>query len=142
MKSNILLLAGLMLLTMQTMSCKRSAANAGSGGDFESFYELFHQDSLYQMEHIAFPITGIPSFADEESADDPNFRWTQENWKIHKPFNFKDSEFKQSFRVIATDVVEETILHNRGQFAMIRRFALVGGEWNLIYFADMNPVKR
>ena len=140
MKSNLFLLAGLMILMTQAMSCKRSAA--GSGGDFETFYELFHQDSLYQMEHIAFPIAGMPSFTDEESVADPNFRWTPDNWKMHKPFHFKDSEFKQSFRVIGTDVVEETILHNQGQFGMVRRFALVGGEWNLIYFADMNPVKR
>jgi len=142
MKSNFFLLIGLTLLLLPAMSCKRASSTAGSGGDFESFYERFHQDSLYQMEHIAFPITGIPSFSDEESAADPNFQWTRENWKIHKPFNFKESEFKQSFRVIGNDIVEETILHQNGQFGMIRRFAQVGGEWNLIYFADMNPVKR
>lgn len=142
MKSNIFLWAVVIMLMMQAISCKRSAATAGSGGDFETFYERFHQDSLYQMEHIAFPISGMPSFTDEESAADPNFRWTPENWKLHKPFNFKDSEFKQSFRVIGSNVVEETILHQQGQFGMVRRFGLVSGEWNLIYFADMNPVKR
>jgi hypothetical protein len=142
MKSNIFLFIGLTLLLLPAMSCKRTSSTAGSGGDFEAFYELFHQDSSYQMAHIAFPITGMPSFTDEESAADPNFKWTRENWTLHKPFNFKESEFKQSFRVIGTDVVEETILHNNGKFGMIRRFALVGGEWNLIYFADMNPVKR
>ena len=28
--------------------------------DFVAFYERFLQDSLYQMEHINFPLEGIP----------------------------------------------------------------------------------
>ncbi len=44
--------------------------------DFMDFYMNFHQDSLYQMEHIQFPLRGMPSMALEMSQDSINdFRW-------------------------------------------------------------------
>ena len=32
--------------------------------DFDSFYRSFHQDSLFQMSHIRFPLEGRPDQSD------------------------------------------------------------------------------
>lgn len=110
--------------------------------DFSAFYERFHNDSLYQMEHILFPIDGFPSAMDTSLASIPDFRWTEDLWRMHRPFKFEGSGFKQELNVFGDDVVTEQVIHETGSFAMMRRFARIDGEWYLIYFADMNPVKK
>lgn len=125
---------------MVIVGCKRTQTSDLSG--FSAFYERFHSDSLYQMEHILFPIDGIPSGMDTALASIPNFRWTEEIWQIHRPFNFEGSDYERKLSAFGNDVLEEQIVHETGAFAMVRRFARMDGEWYLIYFADMNPVKN
>ncbi len=110
--------------------------------DFEVFYAAFHADSVYQVEHIPFPIEGVPSFSDTLAAADPGFRWTMDNWQLHRSFSFDESEYTRTFTTIGEDIVVEQVVHQSGSFAMMRRFARMGDRWYLIYFADMNPVKR
>ena len=55
--------------------------------DFMDFYMKFHQDSIYQMEHIQFPLKGMPAMAIDLAQDSiNNFYWQEEEWKVHKPF--------------------------------------------------------
>ena len=126
------------LMITLVWSCSR---DTGLSADFEKFYEKFHEDSSYQIAHIPFPIEGVPSFSDSLASADPNFRWTMDNWKIHRPFDFEGSAYSQTFTALGDDIIVEQIKHSSGSFAMVRRFARLGGEWYLIYFADMNPVK-
>jgi hypothetical protein len=62
--------------------------------DFMVFYERFHSDSLFQLEHITFPLQGLPS--DLSSTKTSNFRWEQENWEMHQPLN-PEGEFTRRF---------------------------------------------
>ena len=55
-------------ITLTLLSCKQKEAASEALGDtlpedFVTFYERFLQDSLYQMEHINFPLEGIPDNA-------------------------------------------------------------------------------
>ena len=105
--------------------------------DFEGFYKRFHQDSLYQIEHIVFPLEGIPSNIDS-SINQASFRWQKEEWKMHHAFDNANSEYQIEFVPISDKLIIEKITHKTGQFGMLRRFAKLGEEWFLIYYAGMN----
>lgn len=136
-----LLFTALALLAISACNRRAPAAPEGPISDFAAFYERFHRDSLYQMEHIPFPIDGLPTFSDKEDEDLSGFRWTAENWKLHRPLNLNQNEFKQTFDAIGENLIVESIIHRNGSFAMMRRFARMGDEWYLIYYAAMNPAK-
>ncbi len=123
------------------MGCRQRPARQNASESFAEFYAQFHADSIYQMEHIPFPIGGMPSFTNSDLAQMPDFQWTAENWRLHRPLESK--EFTREFTQLGDGLVEEQILHQSGRFGMLRRFARMGdGEWYLIYFADLNPIRQ
>ncbi len=140
MKRRVIIVLALGTIAFAAMTCKRKPAADLS--TFQGFYERFHSDSLYQMEHILFPLEGLPSVMDTTLANVPDFRWTESNWRMHRAFDFEGSEYEQTLATFGEDVVVEKIMHQTGAFGMLRRFARMDGEWYLIYFADMNPVKK
>ena len=106
------------------------------------FYMKFHQDSLYQMEHIQFPLRGMPSMALEMSQEAINdFRWTPSDWKIHKPFMGDEEEYLKEFRVINDNLISEFIVEKQMGYGMERRFSKLGNRWYLIYYMDMNKME-
>lgn len=109
--------------------------------DFIDFYERFHADSAFQMEHIIWPLEGIPDNAGQRIID-RSFRWNRENWRIMKPMDFQQSGYRQSFLPLSDGLIIEKIEHHDGAFALIRRFAIISGEWHLIYYAGLNPVRN
>lgn len=108
--------------------------------DFNSFYQKFHQDSLYQIAHITFPLEGIPLQADSSTIVSGNYRFQQEDWIIHKDFDTNLGEFHKNISEITKGLIIEQITHDNGQFGMQRRFAKIGEEWNLIYYSAMNRI--
>ncbi len=109
--------------------------------DFKTFFERFHEDSVFQMEHIAFPLEGFPSGLTAENYD-PQFRWQPDDWVMHKPFNNENDEYQRKFEVITPTMVIEYILSRKASFGMERRFARMGEEWYLIYYSALNKVKE
>lgn len=109
--------------------------------DFPGFYQRFHNDSLFQIEHTIFPLEGIPP-RDSLGQVPENFHWQKEDWVIHKPFNDQDGSFVQEFTRFSDDMMVEQIKDSSGSFGMQRRFAKVGGEWHLIYYAAMNQFAK
>lgn len=129
----------LLLLTIAVLySCKKEAEKDLS--DFEAFYTKFHQDSLYQIEHITFPLEGLPANADSAALNNDNFRWQKEDWEMHKPFDSKNGEFEIQFTSFGEDLIIEKVMHKSGRYGMLRRFARISGEWHLIYYAGFNRV--
>ncbi len=110
--------------------------------DFETFYHQFHADSLYQLEHIIFPMEGLPSDADSVTIVDDNFRWQKENWVMHRAFDSSGGDFKQEFTPINEMLIIERITHVSGGYGMVRRFAKLGDDWYLIYYAGMNRIQQ
>ncbi len=98
---------------------------------FVKFYNQFHEDSLYQWDHVMFPLENLH----ESSIDGP---WTRENWIRHNTFTDMGGMFKRDFEVLGNIVVEKIIDAN-GFFEMERRFAKLSSGWNLIYYHIENP---
>lgn len=107
---------------------------------FSEFYQKFHSDSLYQVEHIVFPLEGLPNNADSATVAAKDFHWMPETWRMQRPFDFQVSEYHREIVPLTPTIVMERITHQSGQFGMVRRFAVVGGEWNLIYYAGVNRI--
>jgi hypothetical protein len=124
--------------------CKRQASTAhdSAWGDFADFYERFHQDSAYQMAHIAFPLEGLPQNADSATIAAGTFRWTPENWVIQHGFDLASSDFDHQLIPIGEDFMYEKLIHRAGDLAIVRRFAKLDGEWHLIYYAGLNMIRK
>ena len=100
--------------------------------DFHDFYNQFHTDSVYQLEHIIFPLKGFGKIIDEWEAQD--LHWQKEGWKIHKPFDSQDGAFERVFTNVGGMVTE---MISNGLFTMEKRYAKLGGEWHLIYYQEL-----
>ena len=112
----------------------KEAATIEIPSDFLTFYNKFHLDTSFQKAHITFPLKGIK--ATEETGGGEAYMYSKEEWVLHKPFDDMDGTFTRSFDAFG-GIVAETIIANGGQFSAIRRFAKLGGEWNLIYYQPM-----
>ncbi|MEZ5038990.1 MAG: hypothetical protein R2828_03835 [Saprospiraceae bacterium] len=133
------------LIMIGIMGCKDKAPASDEQSnslpkDFITFYHRFLSDSIYQIEHISFPLEGIPDNVANYPAFDDTFRWQAATWAMHRPFDLKANGFTSTFKQIGPIIIEE-IQHESGQFGMLRRFSNNGEEWTLIYYAGLNPLK-
>ncbi|MBP7822100.1 MAG: hypothetical protein KA010_04200 [Saprospiraceae bacterium] len=108
--------------------------------DFIEFMEKFHTDSAYQMEHITFPLQGLPMAADSVEMGDGQFRWQKNDWTLHKPFDTAANEFNREFIQVSDDIIIEKVSTKEGSFGMERRFSRMSNGWNLIYYAGFNRI--
>ena len=113
----------------------------GMGEGFNEFYDKFHQDSLYQIAHIRFPLAG--AMADTDSltyAQNPN-PWTMANWRFQQKPDLGGA-FNQTIEAspVLEGVVVETLVHLQTGLKIMRRFYRDPNdkEWYLIYYADLN----
>jgi len=103
--------------------------------DFREFYEKFHRDSAFQMNHITFPLEGTRHVASIKGDTVMEYRWQKENWRMHRPFNNYDSLFTRKFYIVGDKIIIEKITGVNGLFNMERRFAKLNDGWNLIYYS-------
>ncbi|MEY3369011.1 MAG: hypothetical protein RI973_2166 [Bacteroidota bacterium] len=126
-------------------ACGQKSAPAASPempADFLEFYQRFHIDSAYQVGHIIFPLEGLPDHADSLTIASGTFRWQPEDWLMQRPFDFGMSDYMRDLQLVADNVIQERIVHKNGETGMVRRFARLGGEWYLIYYAGMNLISK
>lgn len=113
------------------LACKREKTNPSEiiteesiPESFFNFYNRFHSDSLYQLQHISFPIPEI----------EEGLKYTKENWIINKAFAVDDKEYKREIQN-RFGIISEVIYHTQGALIIERRFAkLSDEEWSLIYY--------
>lgn len=103
--------------------------------DYHTFYDMFHSDSVYQMERIVFPLAGLTQSKDSAQIAE-SIQWTAQDWRIHKPFDSQNGTFERVF-TITGGVITETITANGGLFSINKRYAKLNGEWYLIYYQDL-----
>lgn len=132
-------LAGIAGITAFFAACSGDAKSETDS--FETFYERFHRDADYQMTHVTFPLEGLPSDADAETIASGNFHWQEDEWELQRPFDLENSDFKREFIKFGDDLVVEKIIHQSGEYGTIRRFAKMGEEWYLIYYAGLNRIE-
>lgn len=115
------------------------AAATSRQNDFEEFYQRFLNDEDFQLNHINFPLEGLPANATSEDIDN-GFRWEKRNWRMHRPMA-EDTGFDSDFNFLSDNLVVEEIIHEHDGYGMLRRFARLGDEWYLIYYAALNPLQ-
>jgi len=118
-----------------------SPVEAPSFEAFMTFYNRYHQDSAFQMDHILFPLEGLPSYADSSAFQGREFRWTPDNWKLQRGFD-PTSGFEREFTPVTDRIIVERMVHESGDFAMERRWAYLKDDWYLIYYAGINRVRQ
>jgi len=107
--------------------------------DFETFYLEFHKDSLYQVNHVLFPLQGLPAQADSLMKLNGNFQWQKSDWNMHKPFSSNNGEFTRDFLDMGNIITED--IYTKEGFGMQRRFMKSNGDWFLIYYSAMNKIE-
>lgn len=110
---------------------------------FKDFYDRFHSDSIYQLQHIMWPLSSKVFENRERSYQQ---FWDSTNWKVHHAFAEDDELYQQEFRVVDDRLLTELIYLKIGGFAIERRFAFIDTAWYLIlyneYHSDENDSRR
>jgi hypothetical protein len=112
-------------------------------GDFVLFFNRFHEDSAYQLEHIIFPLEGLPpSSGGDDSLTSKRYYWQKADWKKHNPFTDPSGNFEHWYEVLNDRIIEHWV-HMKGTNLHIkRRFAKLEDGWYLIYYQGLRPVDR
>lgn len=135
----------LLLIIVTFLSCKDTKSNNETdlqqtaifdGSEFREFYDKFSQDSVFQMEHIVFPLEGVRSVQDSLDIPSPDFKWEQATWKVHGPYDDMNGTYIREFFEFSGIVVEK-ISDTSGQYTMERRFGKLSSGWHLIYYREM-----
>ncbi|MBK9736697.1 MAG: hypothetical protein IPO92_17760 [Saprospiraceae bacterium] len=105
--------------------------------EFKQFYDAFSTDSVYQMEHIIFPLEGARRLIDSLDKADPDFRWQKENWVLHKQYDDMNGTFSREMLDLSGSIIIERISDNSGKYSMERRFGKLSSGWHLIYYKEM-----
>ena len=124
------------LIVLAAFSCKNKSETLEEEiaipEDFYSFYDRFHTDSLFQMDHILFPLAGVPAEVELRNED---WTWNRESWMMHHTFDDKGT-FNRNWYAINSVIIEK-ISDSSGRFTMERRWTKMGSEWTLIYYKEM-----
>ncbi len=112
--------------------------------EFYTFYQQFHSDSIFQINHITWPLEGFPNHAGMDSTfnRDQKYYWQKEDWVMHRPIDYEMSEFKRKFTPYTEDLIYEEIIHKSGHYGMARRWAKLSDGWHLIYYVGMNRMGK
>jgi hypothetical protein len=110
--------------------------------DFLLFYEKFHRDSAFQLQHIRFPLPGLPSMSDPDNFKQSGFFYEKDSWKLHRSFDPEAKGYTHDFTMVSKDyLIIEKIREKETGIGLERRFVKQDGEWMLIYYAAMNKMK-
>lgn len=127
-------------LSVVFLSCKSEQSNAVNSqqaieedipSEFLQFYMKFHSDSLFQMEHIRFPI---------DKKVDGN-KWTSDEWILHKPFSDHDGQYIQTFKNFG-GIIIEYVTDGAGYYTMEKRYIRSDGEYHLMYYHVTNVFEQ
>lgn len=108
------------ILCIQLFACKSKTkdepalepeqASVYESAEFQDFYQKFSTDSVFQMEHIVFPLEGMRSPKDSLDIIDPNFRWQQDTWKIHKPYDDMNGTYIRNLSIFRVSSPNEFLM--------------------------------
>jgi hypothetical protein len=110
---------------------------------FMDFYRKFHEDSLYQIAHINWPLSGETSVQTDSSHYAKRLTsWELTNWHMHRPVDFSTGDFKREFQAVGDVLIIEKISYKAANFGLERRFSLNDkNEWELIFYSDIMELK-
>ncbi len=145
------LLFSLLLIITSLLQCKQTDKKLDSSEttftqstkklpkDFLEFYEKFHSDSIYQINHIVWPLRGIPRIKDQSVEDLENFHWQKDTWVMHQKPDMNHGDYIIKYDLSVPNIITEHILIRNTDLRMMRRFARSNnGEWFLIFYTHLN----
>ncbi len=149
-KKHIGILLSIFFLLTLIPSCRNTSSSAKDSPpsmqeqntlpqDFISFYDKFHTDSLYQLNHIVWPLRGIPRVTNQSVEELQKFEWKKKDWVLHSKPDPADKELIIEYDLSVPNIITENIHFRNTELRMMRRFAKSNkGEWFLIYYAALN----
>lgn len=122
-------------------SCTQKQKNKSASDDslqglpegFSEFYQKFHEDSIYQLDHILFP---FQSRKYETKDMYTTHTWQREDWKIHKALDKNQEGFEREYTVVDSQYLTEIIYLKAGGFGLERRFAYLDTAWYLVMYNE------
>lgn len=133
-------------LLLSVFSCKnkptastKTATDAQLPAGFMSFYDKFHRDSVFQMSHIQWPLRGETAVQMDSTRREKQLAsWEPQTWNLQRPVDFNSGEFKREWETMGEEFVIERIRYAAANYGLERHFMRrEDGEWELIYYADM-----
>ncbi len=111
----------------------RQGISKSSIESFDSFYDRFHKDSIFQISRLRFPLGGGPD------RGDVNEEWTKENWSMLKTkiYDVDTSQYKVYFKKLKKSFTEKVWIVNSG-FKLEYRFELIDNKWFLVSAFELN----
>ena len=108
------------------------AKKAAAVEDFDSFYNKFHSDSMFQMSRVKFPLQGYDMDTSEQVQ-----KWTPDNWLMHRA---KVSDVDTTIYDVKVDsghlIRKEKVFIAGGGFNLERVFKRINGKWYLTLFVN------
>lgn len=101
--------------------------------DFNGFYDRFHNDFLFQISRITFPLNGLNIDGLDEN------EWTKDNWPLMKTriYDIDTTQFKIEYKKTKNTFAQKFWLKD-SSFGSEYRFELLGNKWFLVYAMDSN----
>ena len=102
--------------------------------DFNTFYNKFHDDSVFQIDRVKFPLKGYAMDTSESQ-----LAWEKNSWVMHRNTiqDIDTSQFK--INVEKTEYLyKEKVFIEGGGFASERIFKQINGKWYLVSFIDVD----
>jgi len=95
--------------------------------NFDTFFDKFHKDSLFQLSRIKFPLNGGPGNGQI------NDEWTKENWRMLKTKiqDVDTTQFKVSYRKLEQSFIAKVWLENSG-FSCEYKYEIMNNKWYLV----------
>jgi hypothetical protein len=114
-------------------SASKSIDSKASVEDFNGFYDKFHNDSVFQLSRIVFPLKGIKINAVDEN------EWNKDNWPLMKTriYDIDTTQFKVEYKKTENAFTQQFWLKDSA-FSSEYRFELIGNKWFLVYAMDSN----
>ncbi len=121
----------------QAEQVESGTANLPEG--FNDFYEKFHRDSLFQVNHVIWPLQGEKSVQTDSSTTEVQaYSWTPETWIMHHPIDYSTNDYVREVNMMGDFMVIEVVKTRMYGYGIERRFAKqANGDWALIYYSDM-----
>jgi len=124
---------------------EHTSINSNNVENFNNFYKRFTTDSLFQLERIKFPLTGVyldgetvginPVTGEDNTGDTV---WTSKTWNIIHAINEED---KKSLDFSINQHKDTMIVLTKGidyGFYFEEKYLLYNNKWYLIYLKDIS----
>lgn len=102
---------------------------------FELFYDKFHNDSLFQLSRVQFPLKGQQIHLKKSGS------WKKENWLMIKARASEIDRNQYNVKILRKDnSYFEGIYCKNCAFSFEMEYELINGKWFLVYLQEKDDI--